>query len=455
MTETKQKNVLIMGAAGMDFHLFNVYFREDPEYRVKCFTATQIPFIDERHYPPELSGELYPLGIPIYPETVKEGGRVVEKVPEYITKFDIHIVIIAYSDLAHQEVMHKASMVNAAGATFWIMSNEKLQIKSTKPVISICATRTGCGKSQTTRFIAKRLREKGHRVVAIRHPMPYDPDLTTQICQRYEDYSDLDKYNTTIEEREEYEPHIDMGVVLYAGVDYGKIIREAEKEADIILWDGGNNDIPFYRPDLGIVVADPLRAGHETAYHPGEINLRSADVIVINKMDTASMDDIMTLRENIMRYNPGAVVVDAASPVIIEEPGKIKGKRALVVEDGPTLTHGGMKIGAGYVAALKYGVSEMVSPVNYAVGTIADTFRKFPHLEKVLPAMGYSELQRKELQDTINSMARKVDVVIAGTPIDLTRIITSEIPIVRVRYSLSEIGKPGLGELIDEFEGRL
>ena len=455
MTKTTQKNVLIMGAAGMDFHLFNVVFRENPDFRVTCFTATQIPFIDKRHYPPELSGRIYPEGIPIYPETVTENGNVIEKVPGYIEKFDIDVVIIAYSDLPHEEVMHKASMVNAAGATFWVMNNAKLQITSEKPVISICAVRTGCGKSQTTRFIAQHLREKGYRVVAIRHPMPYDPDLTTQICQRYENYSDLDKFNTTIEEREEYEPHIDMGVILYAGVDYEKILREAEKEADIILWDGGNNDIPFYKPDLNIVVADPLRAGHEIAYHPGEINLRTADVIVIGKMDSADMDSIMTLRKNIRNYNPGAVVVDAASPVDIAEPEKVKGKRVLVVEDGPTLTHGGMKIGAGYVAAQKYGAREIVSPRAYAVGSIKETFEKFPHLENILPAMGYSELQRKELETTINRMKGKVDVVIAGTPIDLTRIIKPEIELVRVRYSLAEIGKPSLSELVDEFVGRL
>jgi len=455
MTKTTQKNVLIMGAAGMDFHLFNVVFRENPDFHVICFTATQIPFIDKRHYPPELSGRIYSEGIPIYPETVTESGNVIEKVPEYIKKFDIDVVIIAYSDLPHEEVMHKASMVNAAGATFWVMNNEKLQLKSEKPVISICAVRTGCGKSQTTRFIARHLRENGYRVVAIRHPMPYDPDLTTQICQRYENYSDLDKFNTTIEEREEYEPHIDMGVILYAGVDYEKILREAEKEADIILWDGGNNDISFYKPDLHIVVADPLRAGHEIAYHPGEINLRTADVIIIGKMDSADMDSVMILRNNIRKYNPGAVVVDAASPVEIAEPEKVKGKRVLVVEDGPTLTHGGMKIGAGYVAALKYGAREIISPRAYAVGSIKETFEKFPHLENILPAMGYSERQRKELETTINHMKGKVDIVIAGTPIDLTRIIKPEIELVRVRYSLAEIGKPSLSELLDEFVGRL
>ena len=274
MSENERKNVLIMGAAGMDFHLFNVYFRKNSEYCVKCFTATQIPFIDERHYPAELSGDLYPEGVDIRSETVKKDGKTIEMVPKYIKEMDIDIVVLAYSDLAHEDVMHRASMVNAAGATFWIMSNKKVQIKSTKPVISICATRTGCGKSQTTRFIADRLRKKGYKVVAVRHPMPYDPDLTTQICQRYANYSDLDKYNTTIEEREEYEPHIDMGVILFAGVDYEKILREAEKEADIVLWDGGNNDIPFFQSDLEIVVADPLRAGHEIAYHPGEINFR-------------------------------------------------------------------------------------------------------------------------------------------------------------------------------------
>ncbi len=456
MSDQKKKNVLIMGAAGMDFHLFNVYFRQNPEYEVKCFTATQIPFIDERHYPPELSGELYPKGIEIRPESVKdEKEREIEMVPRYIEELDIDIVVIAYSDLPHEVVMHKASMVNAAGATFWVLSNKQVQLESTKPVISICATRTGCGKSQTTRFIAQRLRDKGYKVVAIRHPMPYDPDLTTQICQRYENYSDLDKYNTTIEEREEYEPHIDMGVILYAGVDYEKIIREAEKEADIILWDGGNNDIPFYRPDLNIVVADPLRAGHEISYHPGEINFRAADVIVINKMDTASMEDVMELRENITQYNPEAIVVDAASPVQIDEYTKVHGARVLVVEDGPTLTHGGMDIGAGYVAALKYGAGEIVSPLPYAIGTIRDTFEKFPHLEEILPAMGYSDLQRKELEMTINNMEDEVDIVVAGTPIDLTRIIKPKIPIVRVKYSLAEIGTPGLGEIIDEFAKEL
>ncbi|HID71916.1 MAG TPA: GTPase, partial [Thermoplasmata archaeon] len=346
MPEKKKKNVLIMGAAGMDFHLFNVYFKENPDFRVKCFTATQIPFIENRHFPPELAGPLYPEGIPIYPEKVKEGGREVEKVPEYIKKFDIHVVVLAYSDLSHQEVMHRASIANASGADFWLMSNTHAQLKSKKPVISICATRTGCGKSQTTRFIASLLRERGYKVVVVRHPMPYDPDLTSQICQRFERYQDLDKYNTTIEEREEYEPHIDMGVVLYAGVDYKKILEEVEKEADIILWDGGNNDIPFYKTDLHIVVTDPLRAGDEVSYHPGEVNLRAADVVVINKIDTAEIKAIMKVRENIIGYNPKAKIVETASPVVVDDFEKIKGKKVLVVEDGPTLTHGGMKFGA-------------------------------------------------------------------------------------------------------------
>jgi predicted GTPase len=430
------QKVIIMGAAGRDFHDFNVYFRDNPDYQVVAFTATQIPDIEGRPYPPELAGKLYPDGIPIRPES---------ELIDLIKKHDIDMVYLSYSDLPHEFVMHKASEVLAAGADFNLLGPNHMQLKAKVPVISICAVRTGCGKSQTTRRVADILRNAGKKVVAIRHPMPYG-DLREQICQRYATYEDMDKYECTIEEREEYEPHIDRGVILYAGVDYEKIVREAEKEADIILWDGGNNDFSFYRSDLHIVVADPHRSGHEKCYHPGEANIRMADVVVINKVDTAYPDDVFALRESIRQLAPKATIIEAASPQFIE--GDITGKNVLVVEDGPTLTHGGMPYGAGTMAAERMGAT-LVDPYPYAVGSIKETFDKFEHLGPVLPAMGYGEKQIKELEKTINAV--ECDAVVVGTPIDLTRIIKVNKPAYRVKYELQVIGKPTLEDVLKKF----
>jgi predicted GTPase len=430
------QKVIIMGAAGRDFHDFNVYFRDNPDYQVVAFTATQIPDIEGRPYPPELAGKLYPDGIPIRPES---------ELVDLIKKHDIDMVYLSYSDLPHEFVMHKASEVLAAGADFNLLGPNHMQLKAKVPVISICAVRTGCGKSQTTRRVADILRDAGKKVVAIRHPMPYG-DLREQICQRYATYEDMDKYECTIEEREEYEPHIDRGVILYAGVDYEKIVREAEKEADIILWDGGNNDFSFYRSDLHIVVADPHRSGHEKCYHPGEANMRMADVVVINKVDTAYPDDVFALRESIRQLAPKATIIEAASPQFIE--GDITGKNVLVVEDGPTLTHGGMPYGAGTMAAERMG-AKLVDPYPYAVGSIKETFDKFEHLGPVLPAMGYGEKQIKELEKTINAV--ECDAVVVGTPIDLTRIIKVNKPAYRVKYELQVIGKPTLEDVLKKF----
>ena len=430
-----------MGAAGMDFHTFNTVFRDDRNVRVRAFTATQIPDIEGRTYPPELSGPLYPEGIPIHSE---------DELPDLIKTLEIHEVVLAYSDLLHEDVMHKASLVNATGADFRLVGSRHVQIKSSKPVISVCAVRTGCGKSQTTRRIIAILKAAGHRVVAIRHPMPYG-DLAKQAVQRFADYADLDLHRCTIEEREEYEPHIDNGIVVYAGVDYGAILREAEKEADIILWDGGNNDISFYRSDLHIVVVDPLRPGHELLYYPGETNLRMADVVIINKIDTADHEDIEYVRENVMNVRPEAVIVDAASPISVEDPSVIRGKRVLVVEDGPTVTHGGMQYGAGLLAARRFGAAEVVSPVPHAVRSIRDTYNAYPHLDNILPAMGYGAQQIKDLEETIRNT--DCDLVIAGTPIDLNRVLSSDKPIIRVRYSLDEIGKPDLSDVLSSFLG--
>ena len=430
------QKVIIMGAAGRDFHDFNMYFRDNPDYTVVAFTATQIPDIEGRPYPPELAGKLYPEGIPILPES---------ELIHLIKKHAIDIVYLSYSDLPHEYVMHKASEVLSAGADFSLLGPEHMQVKAKVPVISICAVRTGCGKSQTTRRVADILRKAGKKVVAIRHPMPYG-DLREQICQRYATYEDMDKYKCTIEEREEYEPHIDRGVILYAGVDYEKILREAEKEADIILWDGGNNDVSFYKSDLHIVVADPHRAGHEKCYHPGETNMRMADVVVINKVDTAYPDDVFAVRESVRQLAPGAVIIEAASPQFLD--ADITGKNVLVVEDGPTLTHGGMPYGAGTMAAERMGAN-LVDPYPYAVGSIRETFDKFEHLGPVLPAMGYGEKQVKELEETINAV--DCDAVIVGTPIDLTRIIKVNKPAYRVRYELQEIGKPTLEDVLKKF----
>jgi len=430
--------IIIMGAAGRDFHNFNVYFRNNSNYEVVAFTATQIPDIAGRKYPAELSGPLYPEGIPIYSE---------EELPDLIREKQIDQVILAYSDLPHQYVMDKASIVLANGADFRLMGPKNTMLKSKVPVVSICAVRTGCGKSQTTRKVSEILKEMGYKIAVIRHPMPYG-DLREQIWQRYENYADLDRYNCTIEEREEYEPHLDRGNILYAGVDYQEILTRAEKEADIILWDGGNNDLPFYQPDLHIVVTDPHRAGHEMTYYPGEANLRMADVVVVNKIDTAYPDKVNLLRENIHKLAPKAIVVDAASPLTVDNPELIRDKKVLVVEDGPTLTHGEMKYGAGVVAAQKFGAKEIIDPRPYAVGTIEDTYKKYPGIGTLLPAMGYGKKQIQELEDTINAV--DCDIIIIGTPIDLSRIIKINKKSVRVKYDLQEIGRPDLDEVLSQ-----
>ena len=434
--------VLIMGAAGRDFHNFNTVFRDNDKYEVVAFTATQIPNIDGRRYPPELAGKLYPAGIPIYPEA---------ELTDLIKKHQIDQVIFAYSDVSHETVMHRASQALAAGADFRLMGPTFTQVKSTKPVISVCAVRTGAGKSQTTRRVTEVIKSLGYKVAAIRHPMPYG-DLVKQKVQRFADYSDLDKHDCTIEEREEYEPHIDRGVVIYAGVDYEAILREAEKEADVIVWDGGNNDLSFYKSDLHIVVADPHRPGHEITYHPGETNLRMADVVVINKIDTADLEHIAKVRDNIRAVNPNATIVEAASPIFVDDPAAIKGKAVLVVEDGPTLTHGEMAYGAGVVAARRFGAAEIIDPRPYAVGTITATYKKYPTTGLVLPAMGYGAEQMKELGETINNTP--CDLVIVATPIDLRRVVEINRPSQRVRYELQEIGQPTLMEIIEAKLGR-
>ncbi len=431
-----QKRILIMGAAGRDFHNFNVYFRGNSDYKVVAFTATQIPNIDGRVYPTELAGANYPEGVPIYPES---------ELVDLIRDLKVDQVVFAYSDVTHEYIMHKASRVLAAGADFRLMGVGTTMLKSSKPVIAICATRTGCGKSQTTRRVCDLLRDMGKKVVAIRHPMPYG-DLVKQACQRFAAYEDLDKHECTIEEREEYEPHIDRDVVVYAGVDYEQILREAEKEADIIVWDGGNNDLSFYESDLYIVVADPHRPGHEVSYHPGEANLHAADVVVINKVDTADIDGVATVRENVRAVNPDAIMIEAASPIFVEDSSAIRGKKVLVVEDGPTLTHGEMAYGAGVVAARRFGASEIVDPRPYAVGSIVETYEKYPTTGNVLPAMGYGKEQMDELEQTINNTP--CDLVIVATPIDLSRMMEINRPSQRVRYELQEIGQPDLTEVL-------
>ncbi|HWO56005.1 MAG TPA: cyclic 2,3-diphosphoglycerate synthase [bacterium] len=437
------RRILIMGAAGRDFHNFNTVFRGNRSYQVVAFTAAQIPDIAGRKYPAKLAGKGYPKGIPIHAEQDLEKLIVDLKVDE---------VVFAYSDVPHAFVMHQASRALSCGADFTLMGPNDTMLKSSKPVISIGAVRTGSGKSQTTRRVCRILKDRGLRVVAIRHPMPYG-DLTKQICQRFAELADLDKYECTIEEREEYEPHIMSGNVIYAGVDYGVILKQAEKEADVIVWDGGNNDLPFYRPDLHIVVADPHRAGHELTYHPGEANIMMADAIVINKIDTAAPESIETVRHNIALRNPKAVVIEGASPVFVDAPKMITGNRVLVIEDGPTLTHGEMKYGAGVVAARKWGAAEIVDPRPWIRGTLKDTFATYPGIGQLLPAMGYGERQVKDMEATIN--AADVDAVVIATPIDLRRIMKIRKPCVRVRYELQEIGKPDLVDVIDAmFERR-
>ena len=428
--------ILIMGAAGRDFHNFNVFFRARERYEVVAFTATQIPNIEGRVYPPELAGPLYPKGIPIYPEA---------ELTELVVREKIDQVVFSYSDVTHEYVMHKASQVLATGADYRLLGANNTMLDSTKPVVAVCAVRTGAGKSQTTRRVADALQEMGKQVVAVRHPMPYG-DIVAQTCQRFADYRDLDRHDCTIEEREEYEPHIDRGVVVYAGVDYEKILREAEKEADVILWDGGNNDLPFFRPDLHIVLTDPHRAGHELSYHPGEANLRMADVVVINKVDTADPADVATVRENVMATNPDAIIVEAASPISVEDPDMISAKRVLVVEDGPTLTHGEMAFGAGVVAARRFGASEIIDPRPYAVRSILETFAKYPATGPLLPAMGYGTEQTRDLEETIANTP--ADLVLIGTPIDLRRVVDIQQPSQRVSYELEEIGQPTLAEIL-------
>ena len=433
------QNVLIMGAAGRDFHNFNTYFRDKKEYNVVGFTATQIPNIEGRTYPKELAGKLYPKGIPIYPES---------ELTKLIKEKQVDLVVFSYSDVPHEYVMHKGSEVLAAGANYMLLGPKDTQVKSKKPLISICAVRTGSGKSQTTRRVEDILVGMGKKVVAIRHPMPYG-NLLEQKVQRFATMEDLDRQKCTIEEREEYEPHIKRNVIIYAGVDYEAILRQADKEGDIVLWDGGNNDFSFYKSDLQIVVADPHRAGHEIRYHPGEVNLRSADVIVINKEETASLDNINIVRENIRQLNPKAIVVDGASPFFSPDSEKVRGKKVLAIEDGPTLTHGEMSYGAAVLFSIKYGAAELVDAKEYAKGTIKGVYEKYKQIHNYLPAMGYSPKQVKDLEATIN--ATPADVVVSGTPIDLTKVVKINKPLINVKYELQEIGKPDLTDILAKF----
>ncbi len=433
------KTVLLLGAAGRDFHNFNVYFRHNLDYRVVAFTATQIPDIAGRRYPASLSGHLYPDGIPIFEE--KDLERL-------IAEYSVDVVVFSYSDVSHQNLMHLASRAGAAGADFWLLGTEHTQVASRVPVVSVCAVRTGCGKSPVSRLVASELRRHGRKPVVVRHPMPYG-DLATQAVQRFATMEDLDLQQCTIEEREEYEPHIQQGTVVYAGVDYEKILRQAEHEADVILWDGGNNDTPFYRSDLEIVVVDPHRAGHELSYYPGEVNLRRADVFVINKVDTAQQRDIETVRTNIRLHNPEAAVCEMACRVSVDDPAQLKGKRVLVVEDGPTLTHGEMPYGAGVVAARQCLAAELIDPRPYAVGSIRGTYERYPHLTALLPAMGYSDMQRHELEETIRRTP--CDLVIIATPIDLARVIKLERPNLRVTYQVEELSTPNLADRLANF----
>ena len=434
---------VIMGAAGRDFHNFNVFFRERPEYEVVAFTAAQIPGIEKRDYPPVLAGALYPKGIPIVPE---------EQLPTLIREKDVELVVLAYSDLSYDDVMHKASIVGANGPDFMLMGPRSTMLKARVPVVSVCAVRTGAGKSTVSRAVARVIKARGRRVVVVRHPMPYG-DLETEAIQRFASYNDMDKEKCTIEEREEYEPHIDQGNVVYAGVDYEKILLAAENEADIILWDGGNNDMPFYKPDFNVVVADPHRAGNELSYYPGETNVRMADVVVINKVDSAPPEGVRQVRENIKQLNPTATIVEAASTIHVDDPSLIKGKNVLVVEDGPTVTHGLMREAVGAIAAHQYGARELVNPKPFAVGSIKRTYEKYPHIGAVLPAMGYGAEQIRDLEQTIEKT--RCDSVLFGTPIDLRRIMKVNKPAARVRYEIREVTKPSLEELLDMFFKRL
>ncbi|MFL7839228.1 MAG: cyclic 2,3-diphosphoglycerate synthase [Candidatus Promineifilaceae bacterium] len=440
MNERERQRIVIAGAAGRDFHNFNTFFRDNDDYEVIAFTATQIPDIEGRRYPPQLSGALYPQGIPIVAE---------EELEALIDEYDIDDVVFAYSDVSHETVMHLASRTLAAGAGFRFLGPKQTMIASDKPIVAVCAVRTGSGKSQTSRRVLDILQnDLGYeRVVAVRHPMPYG-DLAAQAVQRFAALEDLDRYDCTIEEREEYEPYIERGAVIYAGVDYEAILRQAEEEADIIIWDGGNNDMPFYRPDLLIVVADPHRPGHELRYHPGETNLRMADVVVLNKVDTAVHENVVAVQDSVRRVNPQAVLIKAASPIFVDDPAAVRGKRVLVIEDGPTLTHGEMAYGAGVIAAEYFGAAEIVDPHPYAVRSIAETYKKYPTTGAVLPAMGYGAAQLADLAETI--AATPADLVLVATPIDLARIIDIDKPNQRVRYELQEIGRPNLLDILSE-----
>jgi predicted GTPase len=433
------QRAIILGAAGRDFHNFNVFFRDNPDYLVIAFTATQIPYIDDRRYPPELAGELYPNGIPIVAESELDNLIAGER---------IDVAVFSYSDVTYGHVMHLGAQAMAAGASYMLLGPRQTMIPSTRPVVAVCATRTGAGKSQTSRAVVRTLREMGLRVVSVRHPMPYG-NIAAQAVQRFASMEDMDRHQVTIEEREEYEPHVMAGSVIYAGVDYERILRQAEGEADVVIWDGGNNDMPFYKPDLWITVVDPHRAEHGLQYYPSEVNLRRAHVIVINKVETATLEQVERTRSIALELNPRAIVIDGASPIFVENSELIRGKRALVIEDGPTLTHGEMKYGAGWVAARRFGASEIVDPKPYAVGTLAETFRKYPDTGPILPAMGYSDQQVMDLQETINRTP--ADVVLIATPIDLRRLVEIEKPALRVRYELQEIGEPTLRQVLEEF----
>ncbi len=438
----EKKKIIIIGAAGRDFHNFNTYYRNKKEFEVVAFTAAQIPDIDGRKYPNELAGELYPEGIPIYAQ---------EQLPALIKKLDVDECVFAYSDVHYEEVMSVSAIVNAAGADFTLLGPKNTMLKSNKPVISVCAVRTGTGKSQTSRKIIETLLEKGLKVVAIRHPMPYG-DLVAQRVQRFATVDDLKKHKCTIEEMEEYEPHVERGNIVYAGVDYADILKEAENDpdgCDVILWDGGNNDFSFYEPDLAITVLDPHRPGHELKYYPGEVSLRTTDVSIINKIDSADKESIQIVENNIKQANPESTIIKAESKITVDNPEIVKNKRVLVVEDGPTLTHGEMKLGAGTVAAERLGAKELVDPRPFTVGTLTDTFKKYTHIENVLPAMGYGEQQLKDLEETINKI--DCDAVIIGTPIDLSRVININKPCTRVHYDLEEVGSPDLKGILNDF----
>jgi predicted GTPase len=436
----ERTRVIILGAAGRDFHNFNVVFREDDAYEVVAFTATQIPGIVGRKYPPSLAGKWYPEGIPIFDE---------EDLPQLIYRFRADMCVFSYSDISYEDLMHRASIANAAGADFVLLGTRDTMLESTVPVIAVTAVRTGAGKSQTTRKIASILQARGKRVVVVRHPMPYGV-LEDQAVERFATYEDLEKNKTTIEEREEYEPHLERGIVVFAGVDYEKIPRAAEQEADVIVWDGGNNDTPFFKPNLHIVLLDPHRPGDELRYYPGETNLRMADVAIVNKMDTASPENVELVKRHAVEVNPNVTIVEAASPITVVDPEPVRNKRALVVEDGPTVTHGQMAYGAAYIAAKRFGASEIVDPRPFAVGSIKATFKKYPHLQNVLPAMGYGDKQIRELEQTIEAAA--CDVVLSGTPVDLRRLVKVSKPILRVRYELDEIGRPNLEDVLKDWD---